>query len=253
MNQKKIFSFFAVVLIVLVGIGVFAAAEDVSVSGDSLDDSTATDKINGFVKDFAEKRGVNESEINNITEVDFDALPKEVEIENVNDNNLAIYQVNYNETETEQKNLYVITYSTEKLEGQGDIIVAQDKRMFLNFGSEGEMTKGFLKTASGVEGSLESGYVMMRSGSITGVSTSLDVTENSEAEIQIIVYKNGEQINFGNEISASESGVQKDYDIQSKGIVEFEAGDVISAYTKVVDGEAEYKSVITMVEITTTN
>ena len=41
----------------------------------------------------------------------------------------------------------------------------------------------FLNTGTGVEASLEKGYVMMRSGSITGLSTNLEVLSgNGEIE-----------------------------------------------------------------------
>jgi hypothetical protein len=261
-SARKLISIFSAIVILIMAIGVYAETElssqevaQISEKVDRIVTPALSDAVQGYVTAFAEKKGVKAENINNISEVDFDSLPKEVNIENIGDTNLAIYQVNYNESSSqEQKNLFVITYSTEKLAKQGDIIVAQDKRQFLNFGSEEEMNKGFLKTAAGVEGSLETGYVMMRSGSITGISTSLDVINtNSDAKIEIIVYKNGEPISFSNSIDASSSGVKKDYDIQSKEVVEFQPGDVISAYTKVVDGDASYKSIITMVEITTTN
>ena len=218
-----------------------------------------SDDVKKYVEEFVLKRNVQASQINNISQVDFNALPKEVNIENVNDANLAIYQINYNESAGKdagnEKQLFVITYSTEELKEQGDIIIASDKREILNFGSIEEMDEGFLKTAIGVEGSLEAGYVMMREGSITGISTNLDViNSSSSAVIEVIIYKNGKAISFGNSLEAGEVGLQKDYDIQSNGVVTFEPGDVISAYIIVVDsesGKVSFKSVITMVEITT--
>jgi len=46
-------------------------------------------------------------------------------------------------------------------------------------------------------------------------------------------------------------GIKKDYDVQSKGVVEFEPGDVVSVFIN-TDNLVKYKNVITMVEITTT-
>jgi len=94
---------------------------------------------------------------------------------------------------------------------------------------------------------------MMRSGSITGISTNLDVAkESADGRIEIIIYKNGEAISFSNMIDASSVDTKKDYDVQSKDVVTFEAGDVISAYVK-GEGDIAWEEVITMVEITTTN
>ncbi|MEM3091455.1 MAG: hypothetical protein QXX55_01765 [Candidatus Pacearchaeota archaeon] len=205
-----------------------------------------------FVSNFAGKRGVLPSEILNISEVDFESLPKEVNIKNVQDTNLGIYQISYKKGNISDS-VYVITYSTKKLAAQGDIIVAQDKRQFLNFGHSGTMlSSGFLKTATGVETSLDKGYVMVRDGSITAISTNLEVTENSLGDIEIIIYLNGKPIGFGNILSTDDIGVKKDYDVQSKGVVNFKAGDVISAYVR-SNGNASWKDVITMVEITTTS
>ncbi len=209
-----------------------------------------SEEVSGYVEDFVEKRGINPETINNVTEVDFDALPKEVNIENVDDTNLAIYQIDYNKTADANEKIFVITYSVEKLKSQGDIIISQDKREFLNFGLSGEMNEsGFLKSASGVEGSLEKGYVMMRYGSITGISTSLEILEGS-GNLEIIIYKNGEPIQFGNSFVADSASVKKDYDVQSKDTVSFEPGDIISLYVKTSEGVI-WKDVTTLMEIVT--
>ena len=205
-----------------------------------------------YVLNFAQKRGVLPSEISFVKEVDFNALPKEVNIENVGDHNLAIYEVSYRDKGVQDK-IYVITYSLEKLASQGDLIVAQDKRQFLNFGFSGTMSSsGFLKTATEVETSLEKGYVMVRDGSITAVSTNLEVLSSNPGDIEIIVYVNGERVGFGNLFSTETTGVKKDYDVQSKGVVNFKAGDVISVYLK-SSGDVSWRDVITLIEITTTS
>ena len=108
----------------------------------------------------------------------------------------------------------------------------------------------FLETATGVPGSLQQGYVMLRQGSITGISTSLEVTESTSKNIEIIIYKNGEAISFGNTLASSQ-GLNKDYDTQSKGVVTFEPGDTISVKAASYDSSTSFKNVITMVEITT--
>ena len=91
---------------------------------------------------------------------------------------------------------------------------------------------------------------MMRRGSIKALSTNLEIIKSKPGVIEIIVYKNGKQINCGNTLSGSSLWVEKDYDVQSKGVVRFEPGDVISAYIKADDGLA-WRDVITLIEITT--
>jgi len=206
-----------------------------------------------YVEEFVLKKNINPERINNVSKIDFDSLPKEVNIENVNDANLAIYQISYNETE-EEKNVYVITYSVEQLRAQGDLIIAHDKRSFLNFGFEGESAESlFLDTATGVSTSEEVGYVMMREGSLTGLSTNLEIIRAvKDAEIEVIIMKNGEPIGFGNTIDASTTGVKVDHDVQSKGTNTFVQGDVISIYLNAPNG-VSWKNIITIVEITTTS
>ena len=208
--------------------------------------------VEGYVEQFVKKQGIEAEEINKITQVNFEDLPKEVNIENVNNANLAIYQIDYNQSSTNQDKLFVITYSVEKLQSQGDLIISQDKREFLNFGlNKATSESTFLNSANGVETSLEKGYVMMRGGSITGISTNLE-TLSGEGNIEIIVYKNGEAIQFGNTFVISSLGIEKDYDVQSKDTVLFEAGDVLSVALLIPEG-ISLKDVNTLVEITTSD
>lgn len=212
----------------------------------------ATEKASDYVVDFVQKRGISSSDVSMVREVDFNSLPKDVNIQAAGDHNLAIYEISYNDQEKgTQENVYVVSYSTEKIRKQGDLIVAQDKRNFLSFGYSGEMPgSGFLKTASDVETSLEKGYVMMRKGSITAISTNLEVSNRTQGDIELIVYVNGQEISFGNLLSTESAGVKKDYDVMSKGAVTFRPGDVISAEVKGAPG-AVWKDVNTLIEITT--
>lgn len=206
--------------------------------------------VQEYVEEFVEQKGINPSDINNVSEVDFAALPEEVEIENVNDANLAIYEVGYNESSTETKQVFVVTYSVEKLETTADLIAHPDKRQLLQFGLIDETSSSFLNTATGVPGSLKSGYIMMRQGSITGISTNIDVINPNGGIIDIVIYKNGEAISFGNTLESAKN-IQKDYDVQSKGVVTFEPGDTISVQAVSSNSGTTFKNVITMVEITT--
>lgn len=240
-------------LLVIGFLGLVVSAQ-VNSPDESLQDSLndVTQKTSDYVVDFVQKRGISPSEVSKVREVDFDSLPKDVNIQGVGDHNLAIYEISYDDKEKgTQENVYVVSYSTEKIRKQGDLIVAQDKRNFLNFGFSGEMPgSGFLKTASDVETSLEKGYVMMRKGSITAVSTNLDVASGTQGDIEVVVYVNGKEISFGNLLSTESPGVKKDYDVMSKGAVTFQPGDVISVELKGTSGAA-WGDVNTLVEITT--
>ncbi len=206
-----------------------------------------TEEVKEIIEDIIAEKGIAEENITSIELVDYNNLPDAIEIENIDDTNLAIYQVYY---EGDERPIYVITGSNELFEGvsttstTGEVLV-------LDFGYEGEMKKKdeFLKTATGVETSLEKGYVMMRDGSITGISTNLEIVRG-EGEIEIVIYRNGEAVEFGNSFVGDSEGVKKDYDVQSEATVKFEAGDVISVSVEADDGVV-WKDVITMVEIVT--
>lgn len=199
------------------------------------------------IKEDLEKKGKN---VKSITKVDFNDLPDQIVIEDKNPN-LDIYEVDVGE----ERPIFAITY----VDKPGEIIekekvVVQDRRQFLNFGFSGEMSdSGFLQTSTGVSGDLERGYVMMRQGSITGISTNLDVlNEDDSGQIEMIIYKNGEEVGFRNTLDAFSSGIKKDYDLQSKSTVNFYPGDVISVYVD-VEGDISWRDVISMIEITTIN
>jgi len=262
--MRKIFFGLGVVMSLLIIIGLLVSAqsnntetylgqEEIQDVVENVSVGDISTQVYEYVLNFVQKRGVLPSAISFVREVDFDSLPKSVHIENVGEHNLAIYEISYKEGNQEDQ-IYVITYSVEELREQGDLIVAHDKRQFLNFGFAGTMIKsGFLKTATEVETSLEKGYVMVRDGSITAVSTNLEISGSNPGDIEIIVYRNGEPIGFGNIFSTESPGVKKDHNVQSKGIVSFKAGDVISVYLKANGTDIVWRDVITMVEITTTS
>ena len=202
-------------------------------------------EVGKIVNDVIEKKGIDKEKIKNVKSVDYENLPGAIEIENIDDTNLVIYEV---EIENEDS-VYVITASNELFEGLSKTSVAEV--LILNFGYEGEMKKKdeFLDTATGIETSLEKGYVMMRDGSITGLSTNLEVVRG-EGDINVVVYINGNKVEFENSFIGNANEVKKDYDVQSEGTVKFEAGDVISVSVE-ADGDVVWKDVITMVEITT--
>ena len=234
-KMKKASMLLGVGIVLLMITGVLAQTEELS------------DNIQNFVKNLVKEKGIEESSIKSISKVDFNNLPEEINIENIDQTNLGVYEVDYGE----EKPVFVITVSEEYLKEKAPIYYT---RSLLHFGSEEKTDiSGFLKTAAGVESDLDRGYVMIRDGSITGISTSLRISdESSSGQIEIIVYKNGEAIGFGNTMEIDSPESQKDYDIQSENTVNFEAGDTISVYVKASEGIV-WEKVITMVEITSAN
>lgn len=212
-----------VAIIMILSVGVFATPVDIK------------EKIKDFVK----------VEDKDIVEIDLGDLPDEVGIENIENTSIIIYEVNYS-----SKSLFVIS-STSKIFQKETVVPSCDTRLLLHFGFEGEAKKSsFLDMANGVESSLEKGYVMLRDGSISGISTNLEIVNSAKGgEVEVIIYKNGEEVGFRNSLYADSPGVKVDYDIQSKGIVNFKAGDVISVYLNSEKG-VFWRDVITTIEIT---
>ena len=232
--MKKICVFLAIGMVLLLASGVFALTTELS------------SELQGFVQSLAEKKGIAIESIVSISEVDFNSLPGEIKLENIDNTSLALYQIDLGDGTP----VYVITLSDKTF--QKTLATVDLKRSYLNFGFEGIFTGSrFLETATGVETSLEKGYIMIRRGSITGISTNLEVSKGIElGQIEIIIYKNGEVLGFGNTLNSFSSGIKSDYDIQSEETINFEPGDVISVYLK-TDKEISWSDVITMIEITT--
>lgn len=203
----------------------------------------ATPDVKEDIRDFVkEGKGISIGD-EDIKEINFTDLPGELDIDKVGDTNIAIYEVNY----TADKPLFVISSGGPTIAAKP---VVSEVRSLLSFGYAGEKSEsGFLKMESGVEGSLKKGYVMMRPGSITGLSTNLEVTDAGVGDIEIIIYKNGNEVGFRNILSAGSLGVKMDYDVLTKDIVNFKAGDTISVYVKLRSG-AVLSDVTTVLEIT---
>lgn len=224
--EKRVMGLFVIFGIFLLISSVYA------VSDQELDD---------FLRNIAEQKGIPESTIKNVTQVDFNNLPENISISNIDDTNLAIFKVETNEPSP----AFIITVSDANFR---KINTPQSyTTSLLNFGYDEEASSTFLKTSTGVKSSAKNGYVMLRDGSITGISTSLEVV-SGEGEIQIIILKNGEPIGFGNSFYVSTSGIKTDSDIQSRNVVTFKAGDVISVYAKAT-GSVKWKDAINIVEI----
>jgi len=229
--MKKIFAVLGIFIVIL-AVGVFAETAGLSPN------------VEEAIKKVTESKGINESQIKDIQQVDFNNLPDEVKIANIDKTNIAMYQVDYGD----EKPIYVITVSNEAFQ---KTVEATANKMFLDFGYSKEFKEStFLLTPTGVQTNSEKGYVMIRDGSITGISTNLELSSKGAGEVEVIIYKNGEQVGFRNSFSTEgSSGVKSDYDSQSEGVVTFEKGDIISAYVK-INGDVNVKDVITLIEIT---
>jgi len=231
-RRGKLYLIIALVVVFLTVSGVLA--ESVGLTAD----------VKNIINSVVEKQGINSSDIKSVEQVGFDALPPQVDLKNIDTTNLAVYQVDYGG----DRPVFVITASGETIKASPPKTFAY--KMMLDYGMKGEVSAPtFLNTANGVEGNLEKGYVMVRDGSITGLSTNLEVL-NGEGSIEIMIYVNGQPIGFRNTIYADSAGVKTDYDTQSFGIVNFKKGDVISAYVK-TDGDISFKDVINLIEIST--
>jgi hypothetical protein len=234
--MKKHFAIFAILATILLVTTVLA---NNSTSFNELDSD-----IKEFVKDVAQKKGIEENSILDINKVELDELPNEVKLENIDETNLALYEI---EIENSDKPVFVLTVSEETFT---ETIKQFTRKMMINYGHSGKLTESsFLKTSTGVISSEEKGYVMMRDGSITGLSTNLEAIEGV-GEIEIIIYKNSKEIGFRNTIAIESEGIKKDYDTQSENTVQFESGDIISIYAK-INGDIQIKDITTLIEIST--
>jgi hypothetical protein len=203
-----------------------------------------SDDVKNIINNVVEKQGIDSSEIKSVEQVGFDSLPPQVDLKNIDTTNLAVYEVDYGG----DRPVFVITATGETIKASPPKTFAY--KMLLDFGMDDEVsTPTFLNTPNGVEGNFDKGYVMIRDGSITGISTNLEAL-SGQGSIEVMIYINGQPVGFRNTIYADSSGVKKDYDSQSFGIVNFKKGDVISAYVK-KDGDIAFKDVINLIEIST--
>lgn len=231
--MKKILSVLGIVFFLVMLTGVLAET------------GVLSKDIEDVVEKAVETKGIQKEDIKSIEKVNFSDLPEQIDIKNIDETNLAMYEVDVG---TESP-IFVLTLSEESFTGftKHEVI----NKMLLNFGlAEQSKNSQFLESATGIKGSTEKGYVMMRQGSINGISTSIEILNESTGNIDIIVYKNSKEIGFRNTIDASTSGIKKDFDLVEGETIRFEPGDVISVYIK-VNGIVIYQDINTLVEIST--
>lgn len=206
--------------------------------------SDVSDDVDSFIKNFVEKSGVaKKSEISGVREINQIDLPEDVEIKEIDENKVGIYEVNYS-IFNESKKIFVVTYASTQLpKKQSQVKNIQN----LFFGFAGDLKESsFLESSNGVLLNANKGYVMLRKGSITGISTSLDLS--GDGKVFVSVFKNGIDTGFGNVISANNLETI-DYDLQSEGVVTYTPGDIISVYVW-QSGKVSWGNVVTVVEST---
>jgi len=233
--MKKIFALFILGVILLAGA---AFAENLNLTSD--------EKAIEFVKDVAQQKGIEKEKIKGVEKLNFENLPAEVNLKNIDKTNLALYKLNI---DLEEKPVYIITASSELFK---ETVKKFNPRMLLNFGFSGESVQTtYLKTASGVTTNLKKGYVMTRSGSIIALSTNLEIlTRSTNDAIDIVLYKNGKTVGFKNTFNENSIGIYNDYDTISTGILNFEKGDVISMEVTIPSGSS-VNDITTLMEIET--
>lgn len=182
-----------------------------------------------YVEKLLEEKG---KVVEGVSKLESKDLPKEVSAESVEENNVGIFKVNYQEGGI-SKSLFVISYIAETVTGISLVPEVPFFR-YLTF-REINLNKnsGFIT---------ESGYVSMDEGSLVGMSSG--VVYSGEGVIRIYLYKNGEETGLYNEFSTS-SGERFDFDFQSIGLDKLSVGDVLSLYV-------ESKGGVVLNEISTT-
>jgi hypothetical protein len=231
--MRKHIAIFALVFVLFLASSV--VAETISV----------TKEMETIVKDVASTKGVQKENIKEVEQVSFEELPEEITLQNIDDTNLALYKVDAGE----DKPMYVITASETKFK---KVVQKFTNKMMLSFGFAGEFSEsGYLMSATGVLGDLEKGYAMMREGSITGMSTNLEVIEGT-GEIEVIIYKSKDEIEFRNAFKVETPGIYTDYDTLSGEILNFQPGDVVSVYVNIPKGMV-LKDINTLLELQTEN
>ena len=232
-----------VLLSVLVILFIFSAgvlAQEVTKEG------LTQEEVDNFITEFVEDTNfIDEGKVENINEVDQSDLPEDIQVQDIDENNLGIYEVNFTDDLGEKKKVFVVTYATNEFKKK-EVSITKNVQ-YLYFGISDEMDESsYLETSSGVKTGKQIGYVMLRSGSITGISTSLEVS--GAGKLLVKVYKNGEDTGFHNLIT-TEGKSNIDFDLQSEDILNYQPGDIISVYVQQF-GTVDWNNVVTSVETT---
>ncbi len=165
-----------------------------------------------YLNSLAKKQGV--VDVDNIIKLNSSVLPEYIEVGDIKDNNVGIYNLKYNDSGKE-RDLFVLTYSSFKMPSEP-----------AGFYDSWQYSFGF-----GKGDVLESKYIVLDDGYITGLAS---VANMSGGEARVYIYKNGIALNFFNELSGS--GILMDYDFQSSGLISVNKGDLLEFYVDVNGG-----------------
>ena len=92
-------------------------------------------KAKEVVERIIENQGINKDNVKSVEKVDFDKLPSQVDLKNIDTTNLEVYEVDYGG----ESPVFVITASDQLLEAQASDTIY--KRMLLTYGIKGEVSR----------------------------------------------------------------------------------------------------------------
>ncbi|MCL5018512.1 MAG: hypothetical protein M1416_01960 [Candidatus Pacearchaeota archaeon] len=268
---KNIFVFF-VCTILLAGIFITAQTDIANKIRDKIASSVA-DNADKYIEKFVDKKKIDVESITNVTELDFENLPPEINVGNVKDADIAFYQIDF-EQDGKSDTVFVVSYSVGELKLKKPFVpknvtlpsaneipaLAPPQRIprTLIFEYSGEMTaSGFLDSVAGTTASIDSGYRMVTNGSILMMSTNLEIYEEAAGKsITITLYKNGMPTEISDSFVVDPNNLIITpgtrsyfvYTIESRGNVPFKDGDTISVFVTLPKGVV-LKSITNAVEL----
>lgn len=258
---------FVISILLILLLGIMITAQGAEKIRDKIASSIA-DNADKYIEKFVDRKKIDVESITNVTELNFENLPPEINVGDVKDSNIAFYEIDF-EQQGKSDKLFVVSYLTNGLQlitpfetknvtlpSKTAITSAPQIPVSMNFGFAGEMTKsGFLDSFEGEIGSIEKGYLMADDGDIANVSTNLEVYEvTGDKTIRITLYKNGAPTSLATSflIDPDKLIVNPNtrsyfvYGILSRGNVPFKKGDIISVYVTISE-DVVLKSIATSV------
>lgn len=154
------------------------------------------------------------------------------------------------------------TTPLSKLSVVGDVKITEDltvdgelkgQRAVFQFGDEGRRTLDAFLRVDGVQMTSTLGYRMYRSGSIVGISATLNMISDGAVggdTLKFKVYKNGASVFTGAVISgAGGTGSRSASTVQLRGATTFAVGDIISIYVDETGGTFDWNNVLGYFEV----
>jgi len=121
-----------VLLLVLVGLFIFTAG----VLAQEVDFGLGEEFTREFARDTT---FVSEGEIDSISQINQSELPDDIQIQDIDENNVGIFEVNFTESETgEARKVFVVTYATTQFRKKVIDITKNIQSLF--FGMSDEQT-----------------------------------------------------------------------------------------------------------------